>query len=775
MSRTIAFTLVLSALAIAVTAAPRPARFTASLFKAVLEADDRANHTINLTPEGQHATLITGAADGDDQTSLHLSERMRLQPKLVFSVSNGAIERVALHYGDEAFAIPAARLHIRPRHGGADVADVTLPYFLGHEDKSADVEWPAGAHTVSALPEEMLVELLVDHQEVTTFHYTLAKGIPAAIYDSGEMYDLQPHNSTMLTKFMVKIVKKPTPKMSLWVSRKPIAPDFTLIIAVDGEILAQANIEHDPQSSDALGFDLNIDNEVGRLLQKQVDIVCHFYEKPRKEVAVAIIENLRHTLEELRRSDRPLATTTIETSSPHLRLRLEHHRDMGFFGLKVLQPGPMDNVQVSLYGSVGGERRLFLREGDDVVPFYPSEGDLQYGWDDALPVEPAAMTVDGVDQFDGKVEIEVAYNPGRKADHTVSGSLRRWIINNGGKVGALDLAFLDQKNHSYERRHVLTNAQPLQVGEVVAAIPYSTLVTSTAVERGKWGKMLSNASRKHGDHILQNRVHADAAKVMMLTLAVHMHLYDESMNFRPYFNTFTTSANKLPPFFTQDEIALFDFDPSIRNEFERMADLWKVEFETLESISEKLPRAFTKQSYYMVRSQVETKLLNISGELVLAPIVDLLTHDDTPNARVEYHDDAHTISIVAAEAIPAGTPITIDFGAKDKSALDFLIQYGFVPPKTVEATIIDVPDLGLSYITEDGASRTALVKRLQQHRGGDDDDDGAAAGDVAAAIDKRFAELSKIPQPNHPYSPLAEAAASMLATAREVLSKQKSV
>jgi hypothetical protein len=764
--------LLVGTITIAAASAPKPARFTAIIHKDGLSD---GNHTFNLDPQGQHSALITGAGH-EDGASIHLSQRPRLRPALTISVSQDAIQRVSLHYGEEAFAIPASRLTVRARHTDVTMVDLTLPALLGDERKDVDLQWPGSLNGVSALHSEMHLELLVNHQETTTFTYTLETGIPSDVYDSEEMYDLQPHNSTMLTKFMVQVRKEPSPKLSVWVSRKPIAPDFTLIVSLDGEIFAQANIAHDPTSTDALGFDVDVSGVTGRLLQNRVDLVVHFYEVPRTHVGVVSVENLRNTIEELRADDKPLSSLTLDTDQPRLQLQLQHHKGSGFIGLRIVQPGPMDDVQLSLYRLAGNEQRtLLLREGDDVVPFYPPSSELQYGWDDALPAARDAMTVDGVDYFSGRVEIEVQYNPGKQSEHTIAKDLERWITTNGGSTGKLDLSFLNNKDHSFASRHVLVSPHRIEEGELIARVPYSALVTSSSIERSSWGKMLAEHGLKHKAHVETNNIHSDATKVLQLTVAVHSQLFDESMNFRPYFNTFTTSANQLPPYFTDDEVALFSFEPGAMREFKRMKDLWDAEFATLEEVSEKLPRAFTRDTYFRVRSQVETRLLNMSGELVLAPILDLLTHDDTPNAAVEYNDEAHMIVISAAAPIPAGTPITIDFGHKQKSALDFLIQFGFVPPKAVDAAVLEIPGLGPSYVTDDLNSRDALVRRVASTlRGGDaeaeqDDEDGQALGIVVKAIKARFAELSQAAEPHHPSSRVAKDAAAMLRTEREVL------
>merc|ERR1719197_690523 len=152
-----------------------------------------------------------------------------------------------------------------------------------------------------------------------------------------------------MTKFMIKVNKGEKEKLSVWVSRKPISPDFTLLVALDGEIFAQANVEHDPTSSDALGYDVEIDKDVGRFLKSRIDFIVHFYEKPRSHLAIAKVPNLRESLNELKSADKPMNKLTLATDVPNLLLQLQYHQGTNFVGLKVLQPGPMANVQLSLY------------------------------------------------------------------------------------------------------------------------------------------------------------------------------------------------------------------------------------------------------------------------------------------------------------------------------------------------------------------------------------------------------------------------------------------
>jgi len=531
----------------------------------------------------------------------------------------------------------------------------------------------------------------------------------------------------------------------LWVNRKPPMPSFELLLVVDGEVIANANVVADKVGTDALGFDIHLTGEtLDALRTRHVSVVAHFFERHREKVALATVENMRTAINQLKKTT---DFRTFESSVHNLKVRLHYTPGTGLLGLKVLQPEPMSAVLITLYYmDADGSRRVMLREEDDVVPFYPDQTNpLQFGWDDAIPTDPAAVTVDGKDFLDQPVEIEVAYNPIKgspKEEASTGVLLQKWIGNYGGDASNLDLHYLDTPDHSHAVKHHVRTHAPVDTGHVIASIPYACLLTANHVERSIWAPILNKSVTRHEAHVKSQQIHPSARRIMELTIAVLLHLFEESTNFRLYFNTFGVTGHKLPLFYSEAEMKLFDFDSELKTEVNRMKALWDIEFQVLEEASSMLPRHVTKDQYFKVRSQVEARLLNLSSSLVLPPVIDLLTHSDDPSAIVEYDDHQNAAFIVARRDIPHRGIVSVDFGRLQKTKFDFLLQFGFVPPGAIDAVAIRVDNVAHPvnrYLTRAKDSREAIVRALAGAT--PDEDPEADDGEPLLSRDDREAAL----------------------------------
>lgn len=747
----------------------KTATFRASIHKPQLQGA-KGNRTIALEAVGTHPTLITGS----NPDGLTIPERPRINPELILQESDGHITGAWLYFGNASFAVPDFTFALK-KDANSD------PIFSVQGTVERDVQyfpfaWDGKHASVNGLPTLLMAEVTLQHQDVTSFVYTLEDGLPADVFDTNQMYDLTPYNTTMLTKFMIKVDKTSGAKLSLWVSRKPISPSFTLIMVVDSKVFAQFNVKGDDESADALGFDVDVSENTGSVLKSRIDFIVHFYERPRAKTAVVTIPNMRAAINDLKAKDAPRSFKDFESSTPRLAIRLQYIRASNFVGLKVKQVEPMQSLQVSLYRVADGERRLFLREDDEVVPFYAADSDVLYGWDDALPPHDTNVTVDDVDLFDTAVEVELRYDAAPKDAQGVGAQLNRWLQTYGGDASTLDMGYLAQKEHSWKARHPLRLKHAVEANQEIARVPYQCLVTSSHIERSEWSKLIRSKAEAHDDHVKSNNIHADAPRIMLLAAAVAMQLFDESNNFRVYFNTFATSAHRLVVDYTDEELAAFAFEPAVKREAQRMKALWEKEFETLTAAADLLPRPVSKDQYYRARSQVETRLLNLTEQLVLVPVVDLMTHDAAPSAKVEYNDELHMVRIIASSDMAAGDAVTIDFGANEKTALDFLIQFGMVPAQTVKAVPMTVGEQTV-YLTDTADSWTNVASVINKETAEDDRDDeaGVKAGEaeLREQVKKRFSELpAQVSAGAAVPENVKSMAASLLEGARSVLHQQ---
>jgi hypothetical protein len=744
----------------------------ATLASAAKKAPYTADVSLTALVEGENIVVFkTATPFGADSDSIEMAVRPRWTPTLNVTAAGGVVTAVAIDFGAHAFAMPASTLRVLAGDGKLDKAHQLAP-------KPTERSLALDAAEFGAANTQLT--LTVAPQDVTSFAYHLEEGLPADLVSSGQKYDLVPRNSTMLTKFMVQVTGK---TLSVWVTRKPPTPHFTLMVQSGGVPLTHVNIQSGAGTSDALGFDLPMAPEdLAALKGKSVTFAVHFFEAAREVATTATINNLRATLESLSQEGAAAATLDVPTTVDGLALQLHYHKAAGFMGLKVLQAEPMAAFLMTLYRVEAGTKVILLREGDDVVPFYADRKQpLQYGWDDALPTNASAMTVGGVDLLASTVFAELSYDKLPKAEAGTGAQLKRWVKSYGGDVEQLELAFLDTAGHSYERKHQLITTHPVKAGEHAGIVSYSNFFPVEFAQRGAYATHLGARLAEHARHVAKENIHPEAQRIMLLSVSVLLQLYEESTNYRPFFNTFAASAYKIPAFYGAAELAAFAFDPEVALEVARSTALWAVEFGVLDAAKAQLPRPFTKDGYFAVRSQIETRLFNISGNLVLTPVVDLMTHDDDANAELRFHDEQNKVTVTALRDVAAGAALTFDFGVKAKSKADFLLQFGIVPPEAADVVIVNV-GADKYRLTKEKASFGFIADAMAAlAAAAGDDDDGAAVTrnqqaiarqDLEAQVARRHKALPAEVATAAGVAPRgADLAARLLASQREVLSR----
>ncbi len=682
---------------------PQPFFMEVAMHKAGLQ---QGKHMLPFAAQDGKWHPLMGGAGAQD---FYLTNRPRLSPSLTVTVTNdGRISECAVEFGDDAFAVPAFTVSFRDRYNST--AAFVHDAAVRAAEKAHTFTLPEALQVVEHLPPDVAVTLAFAPQYTSSFVATVEQGLPRAVVDSGSMHDLVPHNSTMGMKFVFRVHERVGEKrlMSVWASRKPPLPDFTLILAVDGKVHAQINIESDSNSTDAQGFDVDISPVLDDMFDSPVTFVAHFYEPRREHVAHLRVPNLRSLVKEL--SGASEATErTLPTTAQKLALRF-YARPGSNLGFSVLQPGPMRDLLISMYylDPATGERTLFLREGDLLVPYSAHHDRQQYSWDDAIPAAVEAMTSDGQDFFDATFEFDIAYNtPQGRWD--AGFLLQEWVASYGGDASAVDLGYLGGERHSFHSKHVLKTTRAVEEGQPIVTVPYDTLLTTAHIARNQWIHALENFTAAHSEHVKAKNILPEARKVMEMSAVVMLQLFDESTNFRVLFNSFRASSYKLPVLFSEAELAVFGFDADIAHEVKRMQDLWAVEFDTLASATGRLPRAFDKQDYFHARAQVEMRLINLTEQLVLAPVLDLPTHDEDPSAVLEYDDAQNRAVLVARRKLSPGKAVTLDYGTRFKTKLDFFLQYGNVPMNAISSVTWRFNATHSHSLTTEKASRRAVL------------------------------------------------------------------
>ena len=229
----------------------------------------------------------------------------------------------------------------------------------------------------------------------------------------------------------------------------------------------------------------------------------------------------------------------------------------------------------------------------------------------------------------------------------------------------------------------LAAREDIPIGEEVATIPYRVLLTTTTVEGNEWvAEVMRNATYfvtqcvELGMEVQQNQ------HFMLMTFFLLMQpssVFDGT-NWRQYFDTIPLDTRPFVPiFYSYNELALFSFAPLVAEHVRTLQALIEAEYRTIASQVPWFEAEVNRERYAIARSQVENRVFNISGTLVMIPAIDYLGHADDPSIALAFDDKDQFVRLQARSAIPSGGALTIDYGIEVRNKFDFLTQFGFIP------------------------------------------------------------------------------------------------
>lgn len=655
-----------------------------------------------------------------------------------------------------------------------------------------DLSWPETFKKTTALPASFWIKLIFDPQVISSYVYEFNPRIDPEVYKSGVSYDLTPRNNTMHVHFMFKLLKE---KLSVWMHRKsPVAPFFMSVIhhREDADLTEDLDLAHllvEPKlyDSNSFGLDMELDESLYASLENGiVELVAHFFEPERAVTATVTVPNLRKELRQLMAKSDKVASATFETTSSNpavkpVAIRLSYHKETKFVGMHVLQSEPLENIEISVeqvYGQANGDktdsgRKLLLREADAIVPFYSRTSPVQYGWFDALPSDEKSMQdaeQNNKDVFDGPVAFTVRYDPAshqHDAQHETipakvptmkSRMIKKWARLSGAFLERIDL---DPVIGGTDASQVVGQAAPLSLvalrkGEKLASISYNSMLSFSRLENTTWTSLIKAHGNEHAEHVKAAHLHESADNFLIFSAVILGHLLDESTNYRVQFDTFLTNTVRLPVMYNDEELALFDFEPTISHEAKRMKELWNVEFDVLSKLSNDgiLPTVFSRDDFNKVRTQLESRLLNISGELTLVPVIDLFPHEDNPSVVLKFDDEEHEIAVVAHRDISGvsgdilSRRITMDLGANEKTGVEFLLQHGALPAGARPALHLLVNDGEfVAHLMESEESREEVIGTLNEDVSASGNADRKKKSSFCKVIEERYQLVNKVQAP----------------------------
>ena len=158
-------------------------------------------------------------------------------------------------------------------------------------------------------------------------------------------------------------------------------------------------------------------------------------------------------------------------------------------------------------------------------------------------------------------------------------------------------------------------------------------------------------------------------------------------------------------------------------------------------------------------------MLNLTSGLALIPVVDLLTHDDSPNCAMEFNDEEAMLIVRATKKIHAKTPLTLDHGWQTRPDLDALLQFGFVPPKAIKSAMVTTP-AGPMILTHDIETFTPI------RRAYDEAEDGEGSASLKSQLATMLGKLAiDVPPSVDMDRHVADAAKALRQNAKEVLTE----
>jgi hypothetical protein len=112
---------------------------------------------------------------------------------------------------------------------------------------------------------------------------------------------------------------------------------------------------------------------------------------------------------------------------------------------------------------------------------------------------------------------------------------------------------------------------------------------------------------------------------------------------------------------------------------------------------------------------------------------------------VGFDDKDQTMRFTADRELRAGDPLTIDYGFRTKTKLDFLLQFGFIPAQARDGAVVQVgkDDVFLSSSVQDSHAniRAAAKNLLRELLPADDDEDRDKMMIADEDVDRKTLEL----------------------------------
>ena len=276
-------------------------------------------------------------------------------------------------------------------------------------------------HTADDLFDTVIVILHIHPRIITSFVYEL-EGVPEEVYTTGQLYDLTPFNTTMNMKFVTKY-NEDDDTMGIWVVRRAPIPHFTLLVAIDGELILSRNVVNPSPAGE--GIASAIPHARARA-QAVIRIVVHFYEQPLEELHCFDIPDFQsRVVKQLVVSESnprphidipipgiaPSDSSSRSTNEFALRFTNDGHKES--LTASFVQPRAISSLLLSFYASKNRQSAplalhqkardhapkegevavdkpvLVFREFEMHVPHIDPSAATQFGWYSAVSAAPA--------------------------------------------------------------------------------------------------------------------------------------------------------------------------------------------------------------------------------------------------------------------------------------------------------------------------------------------------------------------------------------------------
>ena len=596
---------------------------------------------------------------------------------------------------------------------------------------------------LSELPKTVIVMIKVEHFTVTSFVYNLA-----SVTDDmkeGSLWDLVPSNTSMSFKFLAKY-HADVDKLGIWIARKPPIPDYSLLVAVGGVVVAHENIARPHPSGVGITHAVSMASKV----EGPITCVVHFYERERTHKAKFVVANYADYVRKLRdetdaaKQQHGISIKATSGGLPGLALQLKYVANTKHVAAMVFQPFPMSHLLMSAKIN----NFVLFREEESHIPEIEQSAETQFGWYQVIPTTEEALEDLTTNIVGDTLEIEVQFNARSPNTHPLD-LMKEWIADFGGRVNDIVLTKAKGGHGRFTlHEHGLSIDRNAAEGEVIAEVPYRVILSDAIVESNTWidkvkenAQIFTDAATNLGlDPLLTRHF-----MLMSFFIIIQPNHELDGTNWHLYFRTIPKEAAPLPQFYTQDELALFSFSPAVVDQVERMDKLWKAEYDTLVANADWVKNQISFEDYRILRGHVESRVFNISGSLVMVPLFDYLNHDDNASIVVGFDDKDQTMRFTAERDLREGDPLTIDYGASTKTKLDFLLQFGFIPPNARDGCIVKVgsEDVFLSDSIEETHDniQAAVATLLRSELAADDDEDRSKIQVPADDIERKTLEV----------------------------------